>query len=126
MLRNMVVCGLLLAACSKNASSPSTMGASTPDASGSSGSPGSPGSPATAAAGSAVSDGCKGEIALLCPEGYEDGCIGARTTERVCVRKGATAGRRCDAKIALVCEAGERDACLHPAKSDRHICVRIP
>lgn len=67
--------------------------------------------------------GCRGEIALICPAGYEDGCIGGRTIDRACVSVGAHGGPTCEAEIALVCGDGERDACNEPAKSTHHICI---
>lgn len=68
---------------------------------------------------------CEAEIEILCPDGYENGCGGGRTTAMACVKKGAIAVASCDAEIALRCPAGEVNSCFaKPPYGDKQICVR--
>lgn len=81
---------------------------------------------------------CNQEIAIVCTEGYIDGCSvpddetenGSLTTHHVCVRANASAAERtgpsCLQEVALVCSIkGEIDACLlRPAVAEKHFCVK--
>lgn len=75
------------------------------------------------------SGGCALEIALVCEEGFFDGCLEpGLTRDHVCV---ADADRRgaapCAQEIARICPAGQKDACLlQPAPSTQHVCVVDP
>ena len=68
---------------------------------------------------------CSAEIDVECPEGYEIGCIGDRTTSIVCVKKGAVANATCEQQIMLSCPPGEINSCFaNPRYGNKHICVR--
>lgn len=68
---------------------------------------------------------CSAEIDIHCPDGYEDGCVGDRTTSIVCVKKGAKALVPCDRQIVTQCPLGEINSCwAEPPYGTLHICVR--
>jgi hypothetical protein len=68
---------------------------------------------------------CTAEIDIQCLDGYEDGCIGGRTTMIVCVKKGLTATVPCDRQIMHGCPVGEINSCFaNPPYGDNHICVK--
>jgi hypothetical protein len=67
---------------------------------------------------------CAQEIALVCGDGFADGCGGSKTTVHACVAADAAAGPPCAQEIALQCPDGQVDACLNtPAAAENHICI---
>ena len=67
---------------------------------------------------------CAQEVALVCTDGFTDGCGGSKTTVHACVAADATAGPPCAQEIALQCPDGQIDACLQtPAAAENHICI---
>lgn len=68
---------------------------------------------------------CDLEIAIDCPDGYEDGCAGNRTTSMACVKKSAKAVIPCDREIVFRCGPGEISSCYaDPPYGTLHICVK--
>lgn len=68
---------------------------------------------------------CDAEIHIECPDGYENGCAGGRTTAHACVRKGLEARSTCDTQIVHTCPDGEIDSCAAtPPYGNHHICVK--
>lgn len=67
---------------------------------------------------------CAQEIALVCADGFADGCGGGKTTVHACVAADASAGPPCAQELALECPEGQMDACLGtPAAAENHICI---
>jgi hypothetical protein len=67
---------------------------------------------------------CAQEVALVCGDGFADGCGGGKTTVHACVAADASAGAPCAQEIALQCPDGQIDACLNtPAAAENHICI---
>lgn len=66
---------------------------------------------------------CRFEYALVCPDGYIDGCLTGATTKHQCVSKGD--GPSCEVEIAILCPANFRDGCEIGA-TDTHECVAVP
>ncbi|MFN0250224.1 MAG: hypothetical protein ACKV2T_25290 [Kofleriaceae bacterium] len=67
---------------------------------------------------------CAQEVALVCADGFADGCGGQKTTVHACVAADANAGPPCAQEIALQCPDGQIDACLStPAAAENHICI---
>jgi len=67
---------------------------------------------------------CTQEIAIVCGDGFSDGCGGSKTTVHACVAADAAAGAPCAQEMALQCPDGQTDACLDtPAAAENHICI---
>lgn len=66
---------------------------------------------------------CRFEYALVCPNGYIDGCLTGETTKHQCVLK--EEGPSCEFEIAILCPEHFRDGCEIGA-TDTHECVPVP
>lgn len=67
---------------------------------------------------------CGQEVALVCGDGFADGCGASKTSVHACVAADANAGPPCAQEIALSCPDGQIDACLStPAAAENHICI---
>ncbi len=69
-----------------------------------------------------VALGCDKEIAAVCGDGAEDGCLAGKTTVHVCVAADAQPGGPCSEEVMLECTAGQYDACTRNAAAN-HVCV---
>lgn len=66
---------------------------------------------------------CRFEYALVCPDGYIDGCLNGATTKHQCVLKNE--GPSCEEEILILCPEGFRDGC-EIGTTETHECVPVP
>lgn len=65
---------------------------------------------------------CRFELALICGEGYIDGCLTQQTRTHRCVLKAE--GASCAEEVQILCPDGFRDGC-ELNTTTRHQCVPV-
>lgn len=65
---------------------------------------------------------CRLELALVCGDGYIDGCLTQETRVHRCVLKDE--GESCATEIQILCPEGFRDGC-EINRTSRHQCVPV-
>ena len=65
---------------------------------------------------------CRLELALICGDGYIDGCLTQQTSVHRCVLRNE--GPSCQLDIAILCPEGFRDGC-EIGRTTRHQCVPV-
>jgi hypothetical protein len=66
---------------------------------------------------------CRFDYALICPNGYVDGCLTGETSLHQCVSKNE--GPLCELEIAILCPTHFRDGC-ELGTTSTHECVPVP
>lgn len=65
---------------------------------------------------------CQLELALVCGQGYIDGCLSGSTRVHKCVLRNE--GPACNLEIQILCPKGFRDGC-EIGRTTRHQCVPV-
>lgn len=65
---------------------------------------------------------CQLELALVCGDGYIDGCLNQTTRVHKCVLKNE--GASCNTPVQILCIQGFRDGC-EIGRTTRHQCVPV-
>ena len=63
---------------------------------------------------------CRLELALVCGQGYQDGCLTGQTSTHKCILQ--PSGASCIVPVEILCVAGLRDGCIS-GRTTRHQCV---